>query len=171
MKSDDVALNGAYWMQKNSWVKICLKNWNPFVIDEFSSETLILRNRLSSLYKKCIQFFLYPSQLFSTCYVHEIMIPCQLPTISEFICSAFQFRVILAQNKSWNAWKIAHDVRKGLKSDDVALDGAYWMQKNSWVKICLKNWNPFVIDEFSSEILILRKRLSILYTKCIQFLP
>ena len=42
---------------EKSWVKICLKKWNPFVIDEFSSETLILRRRLSSLYAKCIQFF------------------------------------------------------------------------------------------------------------------
>ena len=55
----------------------------------------------------------------------------------------FNFRVIWAQNKSWNAWKIANEVRKGLKSDDVALKGAYWMQKMSWVKICLKKWNPF----------------------------
>ena len=69
-------------------------------------------------------------------------------TISEFICSAFQFRVILAQNKSWNAWKLANEVRKWLKSDDVALNGAYWTQKKSWVKICPKNWNPFVIDVF-----------------------
>ena len=67
----------------------------------------------------------------------------------------------LAQNKSWNAWKIANEVRKGLKSDDVALNGAYWMHKKSWVQICLKNWMPFVTDEFSSETLILRKRLSI----------
>ena len=49
---------------------------------------------------------------------------------SEFICSAFQFWVILAQNKSWNACKIANEARKGLKSDDVALNGAYWMKKS-----------------------------------------
>ena len=144
-----------------------LKKWN--CNRRFSSETLILRRRLSCLYTKCIQFFPWPSHLFSTCYVGELMIPCQLSTISEFICSAFQFRVILAQNKSWNAWKLANEVRKWLKSDDVALNGAYWMQKKSWVKICSKNWNPFVIDVFSSETLILRKRLSSLYTKCIQF--
>ena len=104
---------------------------------------------------------------FSTCYVGEIMIPCQLSTISEFICSAFQFKVILAQNKSWNAWKLLNEVRKWLKGDDVALNGAYWMQKKSWVKISSKNWNPFVIHVFSSETMILRKRLSSLYTKCI----
>ena len=139
MKSERVekwwcGFDAAYWMQKNPSVKICSKDWNPFVIDVFSSETVILRKRLSSLYTKCIMFFRYSSQLFSTCYVGEIMIPCQLSTIYEFICSAFKFRVILAQNKSWNAWKIANEVRKALKSDDVALNGAHWMQKKSWVK-------------------------------------
>ena len=34
-----------------------------------------------------------------------------------------------------------------------------------------KHWSARVTDEFSSEILILWKRLSVLYTKCIQFLP
>ena len=48
----------------------------------------------------------------------------------------FNFRVILAQNKSWNAWKIANEVRKGLKINDVALNGAYWKQKKSRVKLC-----------------------------------
>ena len=142
----------------------------------FCNRQVFVRNPDTS--KEIVQFvhevhpvFPVTAQNFSTCYVGEIMIPCQLSTISEFICNAFQFRVILAQNKSWNAWKIANEVRKGLKSDDVALNGAYWMQKKSWVQICLKNWNPFVTDEFSSETLTLWKRLSSLYTKCIQFLP
>ena len=102
---------------------------------------------------------------------HAMWVKLWYHAISEFICSTFQFRVILAQNKSWNAWKIANEVRKRLKSDDVALNGAYWMQKKSWVKICLKKWNPFVIDEFLSETLTLRRRLSSLYMKCIQFFP
>ena len=34
-----------------------------------------------------------------------------------------------------------------------------------------KNWNPFVTDGFRYGTLILRKRLSSLYTKCVQFLP
>ena len=67
------------------------------------------------------------------------MIPCQVSTFSDFICSDFQIQCHLAQNKSRNAWKIANKVRKGLKSDDVALNGTYWMQKMSWVKIYLKN--------------------------------
>ena len=83
----------------------------------------------------------------------------------------FNFRVILAQNKSWNTWKIANEVRKGLKIDDVSLNGAYWMHKKSGVEISLKKWNAIVTDEFSSETLILQRRWSSLYTKCIQFLP
>ena len=34
-----------------------------------------------------------------------------------------------------------------------------------------KHWSARVTDEFSFETLILRKRLSSLYTKCVQFLP
>jgi hypothetical protein len=34
-----------------------------------------------------------------------------------------------------------------------------------------RNEMPFVTDEFSSETLILQKRLSVLFTKCIQLLP
>ena len=63
------------------------------------------------------------------------MIPCQVSTFSDFICSACQFQGHLAQNKSWNAWKIANEVRKGLKIDDVALNGAYWMHKKPRVEI------------------------------------
>ena len=33
---------------------------------------------------------------------------------------------------------IANEVRKGLKIDDISLNGAYWMQKKSGVKISLK---------------------------------
>ena len=61
--------------------------------------------------------------------------------------------------------------QKGLKIDDVALNGAFWTHKKSGVQIRFKKWNPFVTDEFPYEILILRKRLSVLYTKRIQFLP
>ena len=99
LKIDDVALNGAFWTQKNYGVQIRSIKWNPFVTDEFSFETLILRKRLSSLYTKYIQFLPQPSLLFCTCYVGEMMIPCQLSTFSEFICSVFQFQGHLAQNK------------------------------------------------------------------------
>ena len=61
--------------------------------------------------------------------------------------------------------------QKGLKIDDVALNGAFWAQKNYGVQISSKKWNPFVTGEFPYETMILRKRLSVLYTNCIQFLP
>ena len=70
-----------------------------------------------------------------TCYVAQMMIPCQVSTFSEFSCSAFQFQGYLAQNKSLKAWKIANEVRKCLKFEDVALIGAYWLQKKSGVEI------------------------------------
>ena len=40
---------------------------------------------------------------------------------------------------------------KGLKIDDVALNGAFWTQKNYGVQISSKTWNPFVTDEFPYE--------------------
>ena len=91
------------------------KHWSARVTDEFSSETLILRKRLSCLYTRCVQFSPWPSLLFCTFYAGEMMIPCQVSTFSEFICRAFQLQGHLAQNKSVNALKIANYVRKGWK--------------------------------------------------------
>ena len=42
--------------KKKSWVEISLEKWYAFVTDEFSSETLVLWQRWSSLYTKCIHF-------------------------------------------------------------------------------------------------------------------
>ena len=86
-------------------------------------------------------------------------------------CSPFQFQGHLAENKSLSAWKIANEVRKGWN-----FSMWLWMlhvgcKKKSWVEIGLEKWNVFVTDEFSSETLVLWKRWSSLYTKCIQFLP
>ena len=91
------------------------KHWSAHVTDEFSSETQILRKRLSSLYTKCVQFWPWLSLLFCTCYAGVMMIPCQVSTFSEFICRAFQLQGHLAQNKSVNALKIANYVTKGWK--------------------------------------------------------
>ena len=106
------------------------KHWSAGVTDEFSSKTLILRKRLSSLYMKCIQFLPQPSLVFCTCYAGEMMIPCQVSTFSEFICRAFQFQGHLAQNKSVNASKISNYVRKGWK-----LTTCLWMVHNERKKV------------------------------------
>ena len=147
------------------------KHRSARVTDEFSSETLILRKSLSSLYMKCVQFLPWPSLLFHTCYAGEMMIPCQVSTFSEFIGSAFQFQGHLAQNISVNVSKISNYVRKGWK-----LTMCFSMVHNERKKVrscnkLLKFWIAGVTDECSSETLILRKRVSSLYTKCIQFLP
>ena len=148
-----------------------LKFWIAGVTDEFSSETLILRKRLSSFYTKCIQFLPWPSLLFCTCYAREMMIPCQVSTFSEFICRAFQFQGHLAQKKS-----LMREKQK-IMSETVESwwCGFEWCILNAKdVQSCnklLKFWIADVTDEFSFETLILRKRLSSLYTKCVQFLP
>ena len=41
--------------------------------------------------------------------------------------------------------------QKGLKIDEVALNGAFWTHKKSGVQIRFKKWNPFVTDEFPYE--------------------
>ena len=86
-------------------------------------------------------------------------------------CSTFQFQGHLAENKSFNAWKISTEVRKGWN-----FSMWLWMlhvgcKNKSWVEISLEKWNVFVTDEFSFETLVLWKRWSSLYMKCIQFLP
>ena len=85
-------------------------------------------------------------------------------------CSPFQFQGHLAQNKSLNAWKIANVVTKGWN-----FSMWLWMLhvrcKKVLSLISLEKWNAFETDEFSSETLILWKRWSSLYMKCIQFLP
>ena len=57
-------------------------------------------------------FFSNPLNL-HTCYVAQMMIPCQVSTFSEFNCSAFTLQGHLAQNKSLNACRITNEVRKG----------------------------------------------------------
>ena len=81
------------------------------------------------------------------------------------ILGSCSFKIISKCMKN-NKWS-----QKGLKNDDVALNGAFWAHKKSGVQIRFKKWNPFETHEFPNEILILWKRLSVLYTKRIQFLP
>ena len=73
-------------------------------------------------------------------------------------CSAFQFQGHLAENKSWNAWKISNEVRKGWN-----FSMCLWMlhvldakKVLSWNKLrkmkCLCNrwvfvWNPCTLKE------------------------
>ena len=88
------------------------KHWSARVTDEFSSETLILRKRLSSLYTRWVQFLPWPSLLFRTCYVGEMMIPCQVTTFPEFILQWFSISPSFSSlNKSVNDRKAANDVR------------------------------------------------------------
>ena len=79
----------------------------------------------------------------------------------------FNFTVIYLSKQIGKWLKNSKWCQKVLKIDDVALNGAYGTQKKSGVVISLKKWSAHVTDEFSSETLIPRKRLSSLYTKCV----
>jgi hypothetical protein len=59
-------------------------------------------------------------------------------SLSEFICSAFQFQGHLAQ-KIIKCMKNNRWSQKWLKIYDVALNGAFWTHKKSGVKISSKN--------------------------------
>ena len=67
--------------------------------------------------------------------------------------------------------KKTNEVRKNWKMMMWLWMVHYEHIQKSGVQICFEKWNPFVTDEFPDEILILWKRLSVWYTKCIQFLP
>ena len=147
------------------------KKWNRFVIDEFSSEIVILRRRLPILYPHSSTFSRNPLKFLAHGIWVKLWYHAKFQPFQSSFAVLFNFRFILPQNKSWNARKVTNEVRKGLKIDDMAFNGAYWMQKKSWVKIGLKKWNPFAIDEFSFKTVILRRRLSSFYRKCIQIFP
>ena len=131
------------------------KHWSARVTDEFSSETLISRKILSSLYTKCVQFPPWPSLLRCTCYAGEMMIPCKVPTFSEFILYWFSISwSVRSLNKSVNDWKTANDVRTCWK-----LMTSLWMlytePKIVWsTNKFKKHWSARLTDEFLSETLI-----------------
>ena len=98
LKNDDVPLNGAFWTHKNAGVQISFKKmkslcnrrvsvWNPDTLKE------IVR-----LVHEVHPVFAVTLSTFCTCYVDEMMIPCQFGTFSEFISNAFQFHGLIAQN-------------------------------------------------------------------------
>ena len=82
----------------NRWVFV----WNPCTLKEM----------VQFVHEVHPVFAAIPST-FHTCYVGQMMIPGQVSTFSEFICSVFLFQGHLAQNKSLKAWKLANEVRKG----------------------------------------------------------
>ena len=98
LKIDDVAFNGAFWTQKNNGVQISSKKmkslckwrvsvWNP----DTSKEIVCFVHEVHLVFAVTLL-------LSRTCYVGQMMIPCQLWTFSEFIWNAFQFQGLIAQN-------------------------------------------------------------------------
>ena len=76
------------------------KHWSARETDEFSSETLILRKSLSSLYTKCVQTRSDPLYSFAHAMRVKWWYHAKFQPFSEFISSAFQFQGHLAQKIS-----------------------------------------------------------------------
>ena len=116
MKSERVEISVCgfeCWMQKKSWVEISLEKWNVFVTDEFSFETLVLWKRWSSLYTKCIHFCRNPLNFCAHVMWVKWWHHAKFQPFPSSGCSPFQCQGHLDVNKSWNAWKISNEVRKG----------------------------------------------------------
>ena len=163
-------MNGAFWTQKNYGVQISSKIWNPFVTDGFPYETLILRRRclfctrsVSNFCRKPLYFLAHA--MWVKWWYHDNLEPFQssFQMLLNFMVLWLKIISKCMKNNKWS--------QKGLEIDYVALNGAFWTQKNDGSQISSKKWNPFVTHEFPYETLVLRRRLSVLYTKCIQFLP
>ena len=140
----------------NRWVFV----WNP----DTSKEIVKFVCEVHPVFSMTLSTFLHM--------LCGMMIPCQVSTFLEFILKCFPIsRLFSSQNKSVNASKIANYVRKGWKLMTWILIVHLNAEKVWSCSKLLKYWIAGVPDEFASKTLILRKRLSSLYTKCIQFLP
>ena len=122
-----------FWMQKMSWVETSLENWNVFVTYEFSSETLVLWKRWSSLYTKCIQVLRNPLNFCAHLMWVKWWHHAKFQSFLSSGYSPFQFQGHLAENKSLNAWNSKWS-QKGLKFQYVVLNVACWMQKSFELK-------------------------------------
>ena len=95
-----------------------------------------------------------------------------MPTFNLFIVHLKCFSI--SGSYSWKN-QLMHE-KYQMKSERVEnwWCGFEWCSLSTeklWSSNKLKKCNPFLTDKFPYETLILRKRLSVLQTKCIQFLP
>ena len=139
LKFQYVALNVACWMEKKvlSWNKLrkmkCLCNrWVLVRKPDTSKEIVHFVHEVHPVFAVTLCTFLHM--------LCEIMMPCQLSTFSEFIWNAFQFQGHLAKKQICKSMKNSKWRHKGLKLDDVTLNGTQWPQKKSGVQIIPKKW-------------------------------
>ena len=136
-----------------------VSGWNPDTLKE------IVRfvHKVRPVFAVTLSTFLHTAMWMKWWY-HANFQPFQSSFEMLFNLRVLYLKITIKCMKN-NKWS-----QKALKIDDVAFNGAFWTHKKSGVQISVKKSNPFVTDEFPYETLILRKRLSVLYTKCIQFL-
>ena len=95
---DDAALNGAFWAQKNYGVQISSKKMKPLCNRRVSVWNPDTSKEIVRFVHEVHPVFAVTLSTFCTCYVDEMMIPCQLSTFSEFIWNAFKYCGLIAQN-------------------------------------------------------------------------
>ena len=131
-----MALNGAHWMHKKSGVEIGWKKWNAFVTDEFSSKPSYFEGDGPVCTRSASSFCHNPLNFLAHAMCVKWWYHAKFQPFQSSFVLLFNFRVIQRKIKSLKSWKIENEIRKCLKIEYVALNGAYSMQKKSGVKIC-----------------------------------
>ena len=93
-----MALNDAFWTQKNNGVQISSKKMKSLCNRRVSVWNPDTSKEIVRFVHEVYPVFAVTSVLSRTCYVGEMMMPCQFGTFSEFISNAFQFHGLIAQN-------------------------------------------------------------------------
>ena len=94
-----------------SWIS--LDKWNAFETDEFSSKTLVLWKSCPVCTRSASSFCHNPLNFCTHVMWVKWWYHAKFQPFLSSGCSPFQFQGHLAENKSWNAWKISDEVRKG----------------------------------------------------------
>ena len=114
LKIDDVALNGAFWTQKNYGVQIRSIKWNPFVTDEFHVKPWYFEWDCPFCTRSASSFCLKPLYFLAHAmwvkwWHHANFQPFQSSFVGFSISGSYSWK------KSVNAWKITNEVRNGWK--------------------------------------------------------
>ena len=156
---------------KKYGVVISLKKWSVGVIDEFfrpkpwyfERDCLVCTRSASSIRRYPLYFFAHAMSV--KWWYHAKFQPFQ----SSF-CSAFQFHGHLAKTYEWMPekeqmkWERVENCWCGFELFILITQRVWSSNKFKIMKSLCNRW-------VCVRTLILRKRLSVLYMKCIQFLP
>ena len=148
------------------------KNWMHFV---YKTDNLFRSMRVSDENSSVTKGFHYFELIWTTDFL--CVQNAQFKATSSFFSTFwlhllfFMHLLIILSYKTLKLKSISNELLKGWKLMTWIRIVHLNAKKVQSCNNLLKYWIAGVTDEFSSETLILRKRLSSLYTKCIQFFP